>query len=850
MKARAGRLFLMLLFLSAICSTCGVFAAAKTNSVKFSQKFSDKLKTYSEDGDTYIDQVETWSWSFSGKVFGDFSADEFFQDDTELEIIIGDFTTGVYFLNISDIKDYVAGSDLDLADPIGKKEQKMRGKVKLDTGKGAKNKGSITYNVLFSWEGTVPDNSDKDAPVLFKKTGTITATWDVKGLVFNLKCNIGTADAWNGADDPLIPVEIEPLENPVSPDEKPVTNKKNTARATSCQVRFGSKIYSSQSLGYAGKQLVQLIYKGPKDEKEAIILNSHAVKEVKGTTEIEEPPLAVPVNDAGTAFYGVMLDVDVLGNDISQVEGDELLVSSIEQQPEKGIAVISADQSSIEYTPAADFVKGVDSFTYTIVDSLGRAGQNPATVYVYVGVEDGNRYPMAVSDSATTAISTKVIIDVSANDADQDGDPLTIVSVGQPEFGKTDIKNNKIEYSPNTGYLSEEGAPDYFEYTVSDNKGGVSSGEVFVYVGITDPNVPPVAVEDNALTQINKMIIIDVLTNDTDENLNMLEVVGVSDPGHGIAEADGVNVYYTPDPGYAGTDSFTYIVSDANGGTDTGTVTVRVNTPPVAHDDVAIINADTSSDPLNVLKNDIDADGDTLNVTAITQPKNGTVEQNGNTVTYEPAAGFTGIDSFIYDVADGNGGEAEGYVTIFVGVAFANNDPDAVDDNAIAEMNIPVTIEVGNNDTDPDGDLLRVISVTQGTNGGVEYDSVNVTYTPVNGFVGADTFTYTVSDGKGGTDTATVTVSVNTPPFAVPDTVSTPKGVPVTISVLDNDYDADGDTLSVVAVSNPDFGTAVISGNNIIYTPPGEFTGADTFFYTVSDGRGGTDLATVTVIVE
>ena len=81
------------------------------------------------------------------------------------------------------------------------------------------------------------------------------------------------------------------------------------------------------------------------------------------------------------------------------------------------------------------------------------------------------------------------------------------------------------------------------------------------------------------------------------------------------------------------------------------------------------------------------------------------------------------------------------------------------------------------------------------------------------------------------------------------DTATTDEDTPVTIDVLANDTDLDGNTLTVDSVTNSANGSVLNNGNNVTYTPESNFNGTDSFIYTVSDGNGGTDTATVTVIV-
>ena len=155
------------------------------------------------------------------------------------------------------------------------------------------------------------------------------------------------------------------------------------------------------------------------------------------------------------------------------------------------------------------------------------------------------------------------------------------------------------------------------------------------------------------------------------------------------------------------------------------------------------------------------------------------------------------------------------------------------------------------NDTDPDGDTLTVSGKTNGTHGTVTCTSTACTYTPTGGYTGDDSYTYTVADGKGGTATGTVSVTVtNRAPNAVDDTATVGTGGTVGISVLGNDTDPDGHTLSVTTPApTAAKGTVTCSSTSCSYTAHLGESGTDTFTYAVSDGHGGTDTATVTVTI-
>ena len=225
---------------------------------------------------------------------------------------------------------------------------------------------------------------------------------------------------------------------------------------------------------------------------------------------------------------------------------------------------------------------------------------------------------------------------------------------------------------------------------------------------------------------------------------------------------------------------------------------------------------------------------------------------------YTPNAGFVGVDSFTYTVDDGAANFVSNPATVVVTVSAAGNaNPVALNDSAVTQLNTAVIVAVLANDTDADGDLLAVTSVTNVVGGTAVQNANNtVTFTPSLGFSGAASFTYAISDGRGGTASASAGITVqlgpNTAPVAVNDTATTAFGTAVTVFVLLNDSDPDvTDVLSVSGVSNAVNGTAAINANStaVIFTPAAGFSGQGSFSYAIADGRGGSASANVTVTV-
>jgi VCBS repeat-containing protein len=282
-----------------------------------------------------------------------------------------------------------------------------------------------------------------------------------------------------------------------------------------------------------------------------------------------------------------------------------------------------------------------------------------------------------------------------------------------------------------------------------------------------------------------------------------------------------------------------------------------VNNAPVAANDAASTVKNTSV-IISVLTNDSDPDGDTLTIADATDPAKGTIQvsADGKTITYMPKNNDTGTYSFTYTISDGNGGTATATVMVTV-AAGANNPPVAANDSATTKASTAVTVNVLNNDTDPDGDALTVSAIGAPAHGSVSNNGTSITYTPTAGYTGSDTFTYTVGDGKGGTATATVLVTVtavNGPPAVANDSYTANEDTPLNVparGVLSNDTDPNGDSLAAIKVSDPSNGTLTLNvDGSFTYTPNANFSGTDTFTYKASDGaNSSTTNATVTIVV-
>ena len=356
--------------------------------------------------------------------------------------------------------------------------------------------------------------------------------------------------------------------------------------------------------------------------------------------------------------------------------------------------------------------------------------------------------------------------------------------------------------------------------------------------GVTQP---PVAANDDATTAAGAPVTINVLGNDTFTPPVTVVLQAAPSPGTAAVNTDNT-ITYTPAAGFAGPDSFTYLIQDSFGQpSNIATVTVTVNPPGLnAVDDTATTPAGQSV-TIPVLEND---EGEELVIIQVSDPPNGSAAISGAAIIYTPNPGFASPpnDTFTYTIRDRFERTATATVTVTVNPPGLN----AVDDTDTTATGTPITINVLANDT---GEGLTLIQVSDPPNGSAVISGDAVVYTPNPGFASPpnDTFTYTIRDRFERTATATVTVTVNPPGLnAVDDAATTAAGTPVTINVLANDT---GEELTLIQVSDPPNGTAAISGNAIVYTPAANFAGTDSFTYTIRDRFGRTATARVTVTV-
>ncbi|GIM93546.1 Ig-like domain-containing protein [Paractinoplanes toevensis] len=454
------------------------------------------------------------------------------------------------------------------------------------------------------------------------------------------------------------------------------------------------------------------------------------------TITIDGGPTAV--DDTATTPYATPVDIRVLDND-TDPEARPLRVTAI-----SGNTRLNPD-GSVHYTPAPGF-SGTDFFGYTISDPIG----NTASARVSVTVANGA--PRARPDQGAGLADRPVTVDVLANDDDPNlGQTLTIDSVGTPAHGTASVAGGRVRFVPAAGWTGR----DVFSYRISDGHGG--SATATITITISDGS--PVAVADQADTPYHKPVTIGVLGNDFDP-AGTLALTSVTQPASGTASLAGRSVTYAPPEGFGGIAGFSYTATDDGGHRTSAAVTVTVGAPPAVPDKSAVAKPGGSvSVPLPTT----DDGGRSVTVRWVGKPAHGTAVLNPDgSVTYTPDPGFTGVDTFTYEVVDADGNVATASVIVTVtDPPAANRPPIAAADSVTMAAGESVELRPTINDTDPDGDPVTIVKLGRPAHGTVAAGPDD-TVIYRSGEAGRDRFSYTIADGRGGLATATVTIEVRT----------------------------------------------------------------------------------------
>ncbi|MDF5330557.1 tandem-95 repeat protein, partial [Vibrio parahaemolyticus] len=541
--------------------------------------------------------------------------------------------------------------------------------------------------------------------------------------------------------------------------------------------------------------------------------------------------------------------INVLGNDT--FEGKDKVVSlDAENGPKNGTVIVNND-GTVTYTPNDNYV-GKDTFTYIVTSG----GVSESTT-VEVNVTPVNDAPVAKDDIATTQEDTAVTIDVLPNDTDVDGDKLSIQSASVPEAqGKVEIVDGKLVFTPAENFNGHA----EIIYTVTD---GELTDEAKVTVTVNPVNDAPTikvdAVESITEDAVNTDTVVATLTvRDTDTPEDQL-TVSLENNSNGYFVLVGNEVKLTQ----AGVDAvnndelnlkdLTISASVSDGVNPTASdsdslVVNRVNDAPTVENAIADQVLSEDFDAYTIDLNEVFKDSDSSLEFSVSGNSNIQVAIVNGIATFTPTADWNGSEALTFTATDPSGESVSQTVNFTVAPVV-----DIVADKATVVEDTPTIIKVLGNDTfEDDGKVVSLDTNNGPANGTVSVNpDGSVTYTPNDNYVGKDTFTYIVTSG-GVSESATVEVNVtpvNDAPVAKDDIATTQEDTAVTIDVLPNDSDVDGDKLSIQSATVPEAqGKVEIVDGKLVFTPAENFNGHAEIIYTVTDGEL-TDEAKVTVTV-
>jgi hypothetical protein len=387
---------------------------------------------------------------------------------------------------------------------------------------------------------------------------------------------------------------------------------------------------------------------------------------------VTDPALIVAptaVNDSATVGINTAADIRVLAND-TIIQPLNTASVTVTQAAAHGTTALQSD-GSILYTPVHGYL-GSDSFKYTVADTDGRVS-NAATVNITVVPSPP---PTAGFVSSSTFLDQPVTINVLSHDSSSATlVPSSVAVVSTPTHGTAVAQTDgSILYTPSGGYLGA----DAFTYTISDSNGETSSASTVAVV----VNVPvaPTANNDSFNVIAGTPTKLNVMANDVEGSIASNTTLHLaSNASHGtLAIQSDQSILYTPDAGYTGTDSFTYVLVDAVGDPSapaTVSLTIGAAPAPVASAVVApILSGSTGT--INVLASVTSvAPIVDSSVQIVTGPTSGkaTVDPTTGLISYSALAGFVGTDTFTYTAANANGvTTAPATVSVDVGTSISN----------------------------------------------------------------------------------------------------------------------------------------------------------------------------------
>jgi cyclophilin family peptidyl-prolyl cis-trans isomerase len=468
------------------------------------------------------------------------------------------------------------------------------------------------------------------------------------------------------------------------------------------------------------------------------------------------------LNGATGIGNGVLDEVGAFGEG-QELGGGQFLLFSIPVRAEKGGDLV------FQAEPADNLPSSNTLFFEEIIVDPTHIIYGSDSLTVTLDFAAANDTVLFNEDTTNNSIS------VMANDSIPGGSTVIITSPGGvSDNGFVSVASDKLSlaYTPDPDFFGL----DIFTYTIGDETGdSAATVTVQVFPQNDDPtaNHDTFDVPEDSINYLLNLLANDSILPDVGETLQITDTGTPSAGGTVTRPPDGSYVFYTPLANFDGQETFSYTISDGNGGTDSATVTVNLlasGDNPLAQFDTFTVNEDSTDNSLDVLANDTSPDSNTeLLITDVGIPSQGGFTQlagDQKSILYSPAPDFFGSEVFTYTISAGSSFSDD--AVVFMTVTDLADPPTANDDTFQVVVDSPgEDLDLLANDTSaPDAvEPLTITEVTpttaQGGTATIVQGGTLVQYTPPTGFSGQDSFSYTITDDDNLTGQAQVTVNID-----------------------------------------------------------------------------------------
>ncbi|KKT41943.1 MAG: VCBS repeat-containing protein [Candidatus Giovannonibacteria bacterium GW2011_GWA2_44_13b] len=528
----------------------------------------------------------------------------------------------------------------------------------------------------------------------------------------------------------------------------------------------------------------------------------------------------------------------------SDVDAGDTLSFAISGDVPAG-STFNAVTGEFSWTPGE--ADGGSSHTVTVTVDDSNGGTDFETFQV--SAIETNTAPVATTPIVVDMDEDSSIdLDLLASDSDNPLQTLVWSIVSGPLHGVLSfISNNDYTYAPSLNFVGS----DSFTWKAFD--------------GFLDSNIGTVSITVHAVN--DAPVLTDIGNKSVDELVNLTFTASATDVDTGdilffslsgepggatINSSTGVFSWTPTEAQGPGDYTFNVVVADNHGGTDFESITVHVNevnVAPVASD-VSVATHMNTPKLITMVTSDVDVPIELLAMSLVSSPANGTLGSiSGNDVTYTPADGFVGSDSFTYKATDEHGADSN---TATVNITVNNDAPSisGIPNTEVIETEL-LSMSLTGFASDPDDDVL-IFSLSGEPSGASITSGGDFSWTPTEA-QGPGTYTVivVVTDGQS-SDSTSFDVEVteeNLAPSADDKDIETDEDTSVGITMTGSDGDIPVQTLTFSVADGPANGTLVVTGDVASYTPGENFNGSDSFTYIANDGVADSDPATVNFTV-